>query len=84
MQPHDTISFLGLPEFKVIPMIETDDCFYIRIEKNSAVETCPSCKCQGDGSYDTHDSHLECVSGNRPLDIRKRNALKDRKRQNDR
>jgi transposase len=33
MQPHDTISFLGLPEFKVIPMIETDDYFYIRIKQ---------------------------------------------------
>jgi hypothetical protein len=27
----------------------------------------PLLKCQGDGSRDTHDSHLECVSGNRPL-----------------
>jgi transposase len=52
MQPHDTISFLGLPEFKVIPMIETDDCFYIRIEKNSAVETCPSCNCKSSKVHD--------------------------------
>jgi transposase len=43
MQHYDTTSFLGLPEFKVIPMIETDDYLYIRIEKNSIVETCPSC-----------------------------------------
>ncbi len=58
MQSHNITSLLGLPEFNVIPMVETNESIYLRVEKISTVEICPDC---GSKSSTVHDRRKQPI-----------------------
>lgn len=52
MQSYHSISFLGLPEFIITPMTETEETIFFRAEKASRIEICPHCATPSDKIHD--------------------------------
>lgn len=52
MHTYHNTSFLGLPEFRVSPITEIENCIYLRIEKASSFETCPDCNTSSNKVHD--------------------------------